>query len=93
MSDINIPVEFKSDEKGYFDRQCPNEKCEYVFKIYMEDWKEKVSDDQVFCPMCGHTATSDKWYTFEQIKAAVRIPEHPDGYSGGIRALPRFWLN
>lgn len=73
MSDINIPVEFRADEKGYFDRQCPNEKCEYVFKIYMEDWKEKVSDNQVFCPMCGHTATCDKWYTFEQIKAAEEI--------------------
>ncbi|MBE0068267.1 MULTISPECIES: integrase core domain-containing protein [Clostridia] len=51
MSLTEIPVEFTSDEKGYYDRQCPNEKCEYVFKIYMEDWKEKVSDEQVFCPM------------------------------------------
>lgn len=38
MSDISIPVEFTSDEKGYYDRQCPNDKCEFVFKIYMEDW-------------------------------------------------------
>ena len=73
MSDINIPVEFTPDEKGYYDRQCANEKCEYVFKIYMEDWKEKVSDEQVFCPMCGHTAASDQWYTHEQIEAVQEI--------------------
>ena len=53
MSDISIPVEFTSDEKGYYDRQCPNDKCEFVFKIYMEDWKDKISDEQVFCPLIG----------------------------------------
>lgn len=73
MSDISIPVEFKSDEKGYFDRQCPNEICEFVFKIYMKDWEEKVSDEQVFCPMCGHTAPSDQWYTHEQIESIEEI--------------------
>lgn len=73
MSDISIPVEFTSDEKGYYDRQCPNDKCEFVFKIYMEDWKDKISDEQVFCPMCGHTATSDQWYTHEQIEAIEEI--------------------
>ncbi len=73
MSLTEIPVEFTSDEKGYYDRQCPNEKCEYVFKIYMEDWKEKVSDEQVFCPMCGHTAPSEQWYTHEQIEAIQEI--------------------
>lgn len=73
MSDISIPVEFKSDEKGYYDRQCPNEKCEFIFKVYMEDWKEKVLDEQVFCPMCGHAAPSDQWYTHEQIDAFQEI--------------------
>lgn len=73
MSSTEIPVEFTSDKKGYYDRQCPNEKCEYVFKIYMEDWKDKVSDEQVFCPMCGHVATSDQWYTHEQIEAIHEI--------------------
>lgn len=73
MSFTEIPIEFTSDEKGYYDRQCQNEKCGYIFKIHMEDWKEKVSDEQVFCPMCGHTAPSDEWYTHEQIEAIQEI--------------------
>lgn len=74
MSDIvNIPIQFKSDEKGYYDRQCPNDKCEFVFKVFMEDWKEKVSDEEVFCPMCGHSAPSDQWFTDEQVASMREI--------------------
>lgn len=73
MSDINIPITLNSDEKGYFDRQCPNKKCEFVFKVFIEDWKENVSDEHVYCPMCGHDAASDQWYTHEQIKAINKI--------------------
>ena len=51
---INIPIEIISDEKGYFDRECPNEQCLYKFKINLEDWKNIVSDEEVHCPMCGH---------------------------------------
>lgn len=70
---INVPIEFKSDEKGYYDRQCPNEKCEFAFKIYMEDWEQKVSDERVVCPMCGHVASSEQWYTHEQVEAIQEI--------------------
>ena len=73
MPDIKIPITIKSDEKGYFDRQCPNDKCEFVFKILMEDWKNKVSDEQVYCPMCGYTAPADKWFTHEQVEAIEKI--------------------
>ncbi len=64
---VEIPVEIYSDQKGYYDRQCPNPECEYVFKIFMEDWKEKVSDEEVHCPMCGHIASSGEWFTYEQL--------------------------
>ena len=73
MSDVNIPITLNSDEKGFFDRQCLNEKCEFVFKVFMEDWKDKISDEHVYCPMCGHDAPSDQWYTHEQIEAINRI--------------------
>lgn len=73
MSNISIPIEFNSDENGYFDRQCPNEKCEFVFKVFMEDWKDKVSHEHVYCPMCGHDASSDQWYTNEQIQSIDEI--------------------
>ena len=65
---INIPIEINSDKKGYFDRQCPNKECEYVFKVNMEDWKEKISDEVVYCPMCGYITTSDNWNTDEQVE-------------------------
>ena len=58
---MEIPITIHSDEKGYFDRECPNENCLYTFKINMQDWKEKVSNDEVHCPMCGHIDTADKW--------------------------------
>ena len=64
---MHIPVTFMADEKGYFDRECPNEKCLYVFKISMEDWKEKVSDDEVHCPRCGYVDIADRWWTQGQL--------------------------
>lgn len=33
----NIEVTIQSDEKGYFDRECPNEECLYQFKIKLRD--------------------------------------------------------
>lgn len=67
-STIKIPMTFQSDEKGYLDRQCPNKNCEFVFKINMDDWKEKIHKD-VHCPMCGYIAPNDQWYTYEQIES------------------------
>lgn len=66
---MEIPVMFQSDSKGYIDRLCPNENCSYIFKINMKDWKEKVSNEEVHCPMCGQIATPDKWTTQEQLDA------------------------
>ena len=56
-----------SDAKGYLDRQCPNENCLFEFKISMQDWEDKVSDEEVHCPLCGQIAPSDSWYTYEQL--------------------------
>ena len=70
---MNIPIEVHSDEKGYFDRECPNENCLYTFKINMQDWKEKVSDEEVHCPMCGHIDTSEKWWTQQQLESMQQI--------------------
>jgi uncharacterized Zn finger protein (UPF0148 family) len=39
----------------------------------MKDWEDKVSDEQVYCPMCGHAAPSDQWFTHEQIEAIDKI--------------------
>lgn len=70
---MDIPLKILSDEKGYFDRECPNIECEFLFKILMEDWENKVSDEIVFCPRCGHTDSSDQWWTKEQVKHVEEI--------------------
>ena len=70
---ISIPVTLQSDENGYFDRECPNENCLYQFKIKLKDWEDKVSDEEVHCPMCGHVDTSDKWWTQDQLEQIQKI--------------------
>lgn len=70
---MNIPIELKSDEKGYLDRECPNKECLYKFKVHIEDWKNKVSNNEVHCPMCGNTDSSDKWWTQEQLEDIQKI--------------------
>lgn len=73
---ISIPIKLKLDEKGYFDRECPNEQCLFKFKINMEDWENNVSDEEVHCPMCGHIDTSDKWWTQEQLEGMKNIAQN-----------------
>ena len=70
---FDIPITINSDENGYFDRECPNEECQFQFKVKMKDWEEKVSDDEVHCPMCGHVDTSDKWWTQDQLNQMQEI--------------------
>ena len=63
---IDIPITFFSDGKGYFDRECPNENCLFAFKVHMQDWEEKMTDE-VHCPMCGHVDISDNWWSQQQL--------------------------
>lgn len=69
-----LPITIQSDEKGYFDRKCPNENCHFIFKVHMEDWKTKFID-YVHCPMCGHTDTTegDKWWTQQQLESMQEL--------------------
>lgn len=46
-----FPISVPIDNDGYFDRRCPSQACQADFKVLMEDWKDKVSDDQAFCPI------------------------------------------
>lgn len=61
-----LKMAIESDENGYFDRRCPNEECQYIFKINLHDWEEKVSNEHVYCPRCGSDAPSSEWMTEEQ---------------------------
>jgi hypothetical protein len=65
---VSVPI--SSDEKGYMDRQCPADNCEFLFKVHEEDWTNIFKDEAVWCPFCRHEAPSDQWFTKAQIKHA-----------------------
>ena len=68
-----IQVSIPLDDDGYLDRECPHSECESQFKILADDWSEKVRDEEVFCPICGHTAESDQWLTQEQVEHVQNV--------------------
>jgi uncharacterized Zn finger protein (UPF0148 family) len=70
-----VSISMPLDEKRFFDRECPNGECGQRFKVLFEDWRDKVRDEEVFCPFCRHVAISTEWHTPEQveyIKSAAR---------------------
>lgn len=63
---VSIPIEV--DDKGYIDKQCPSEECEFIFKVNEDDWRDVVKDESVWCPFCRHEAPADQWFTLDQIE-------------------------
>lgn len=82
---LKVSVSIAADDEGYLDRECPSSNCLFGFKVYADDWRDKVRDEEVFCAFCGHTADSGKWWTQEQIehakKAAVAQVEQRIGHA------------
>lgn len=70
LDTMTVSVGLETDEKGYLDKQCPATTCEFIFKVNAEDWKNIVRDEAVWCPMCGHEAPADQWYTIAQVEHA-----------------------
>lgn len=66
--EISVPVE--PDEKGYIDKQCPSEECEFIFKVNEEDWSNIFKDEAVWCPFCKYEAPANEWLTKEQVEHA-----------------------
>jgi hypothetical protein len=58
---VKVPIQIPLDEKGYMDRQCPSGECEAEFKVLFEDWRDKVRDEVVYCPICRFEAQSTEW--------------------------------
>ncbi|MEZ4271048.1 MAG: hypothetical protein R3C68_06335 [Myxococcota bacterium] len=67
---LQVRVPIQADERGYVDRECPAEGCLFQFKVHDDDWTELFRDEAVYCPQCRHEATSDSWWTTEQIEHA-----------------------
>jgi len=68
---ISVPI--PSDSEGYTDKECPAPECQFEFKVFEDDWGDKVRDEEVFCPFCGHTAPADHWYSRRQIEGSRKI--------------------
>jgi predicted RNA-binding Zn-ribbon protein involved in translation (DUF1610 family) len=66
----SFAVEIAADGKGYIDKQCPRDDCEFLFKIFEADWKTKPDDAHIHCPMCGESASANQWFTKAQVEHA-----------------------
>lgn len=89
----SVSVEMPSDKDGFFDRECPSQECTFQFKVHEDDWRDKVRDDEVFCPFCGHTAGSDSWWTQQQLKHAkeAAIAQIEGRISGATKRDAQRW--
>jgi len=67
LSGTGITVSIPTDADGYLDRECPNDRCLFEFKVEGEDWRDKVADGFAFCPMCRHQSPKGNWFTTEQV--------------------------
>jgi hypothetical protein len=75
LKHFSIPI--LPDQDGYIDKECPDEKCMFQFKVHDEDWTDLFENEKVFCPMCRHEANSKSWFTTEQInQGQQKVREH-----------------
>lgn len=88
-----VAVPIGDDDEGYHDRECPSEDCLFHFKVFGEDWKEKVRDEAVYCPNCRHTANSQSWWTPEQLAHSreVAIAQVKGAISGALKKDAARW--
>lgn len=66
MGRKQLRIDMPLDVNGYFDRKCPNKECGIHFKVLFQDWKNKVKDEIVYCPICKFTAPASEWNTQAQ---------------------------
>lgn len=63
---VKVPIQVPLDANGEMDRCCPSEDCHAEFKVIFDDWKDKVRDEVVYCPICRNEAASTEWNTEAQ---------------------------
>jgi predicted RNA-binding Zn-ribbon protein involved in translation (DUF1610 family) len=70
LKQVTVPL--ATDDKGYLDKECPAQGCEFLFKVNEQDWINICRDEAVWCPMCGHSSPAKHWYTKEQVAHGKR---------------------
>ena len=63
---VSIPIHLELDDAGFLDRKCPDGQCRAAFKVLFADWRDRVSDEAAFCPICRHQAPASEWNTEAQ---------------------------
>jgi hypothetical protein len=88
---LSIPIQIPLDDEHYLDRQCPSVNCQSSFRVLFEDWKEKVSDVRVFCPICREEAKATEWNTPDQAEYIKQVGlRHIQGLIGEAMARALF---
>ncbi len=76
---MDIPMSLPLDSDGFLRRECPN--CERQFKWFSNPTNEETSDEELllltpeayFCPYCYELASTDAWWTKQQLEYAKQI--------------------
>ncbi|WP_018297450.1 hypothetical protein [Corynebacterium lubricantis] len=67
---MNIPI--PTDDHNFLRRECPT--CEQQFKWHLgpidEDAATQPTPTTYYCPLCGVPASTDQWWTKEQLEYA-----------------------
>lgn len=94
-----------SDKDGFVERECPNEKCGYIFKVKGKDWSSKIFGGEAYCPMCKIGNPADSFWTHDQarllmsffeeqneppIKEALTVAEETDTINFGLSGYKCF---
>lgn len=74
-----LPISLQLDDERHLDRRCPAEECGAAFKVLVEDWREKVPNDQAWCAIAGSLVSSDSG--------------HASDGGRGARIGPARWLS
>ncbi len=83
-----VRISIEADEDGYFDRECPNEECEFQFKVMLDNWEDGFEGQYMHCPLCGTMASADHFWTKEHLDQMGR--QATNYYAGRIgKAMSR----
>ena len=67
-----VSVTIPRDDEGYLGRECPQEACEGYFKV-KPGTGLTGSDLPCHCPYCGHTSSSNDFWTKAQLEYAKSV--------------------
>lgn len=63
-----VPIQIQLDDERYLDRRCPAEECGAAFKVFFDDWTDKVPDEEAWCAICGETEDPQEFNTPDQAR-------------------------